>query len=107
MAQLLRTPVALVENLSTVPSTYVVAWLTIIHNSSSRDSDTLSELHGQTPDTHTVYIHTYIHTGKTFYRKLNLNLNFKKILKKVRDWRDGSAVKSTDCSSRGPEFNFQ
>jgi hypothetical protein len=20
------------------------------------------------------------------------------------DWRDGSAVKSTDCSSRGPEF---
>jgi hypothetical protein len=20
-------------------------------------------------------------------------------------WRDGSAVKSTDCSSRGPEFN--
>ena len=23
------------------------------------------------------------------------------------DWRDGSAVKSTDCSSRGPEFNSQ
>jgi hypothetical protein len=22
-------------------------------------------------------------------------------------WSDGSAVKSTDCSSRGPEFNFQ
>ena len=22
-------------------------------------------------------------------------------------WRDGSAVKSTGCSSRGPEFNFQ
>jgi hypothetical protein len=22
-------------------------------------------------------------------------------------WRDGSAVKSTDCSSRGPEFNSQ
>ena len=22
-------------------------------------------------------------------------------------WRDGSVVKSTDCSSRGPEFNFQ
>jgi hypothetical protein len=21
-------------------------------------------------------------------------------------WRDGSVVKSTDCSSRGPEFNF-
>jgi hypothetical protein len=24
-----------------------------------------------------------------------------------RDWRDGSAVKSTDCFSRGPEFNSQ
>jgi hypothetical protein len=22
-------------------------------------------------------------------------------------WRDGSAIKSTDCSSRGPEFNAQ
>jgi hypothetical protein len=22
-------------------------------------------------------------------------------------WRDGSAVKSTNCSSRGPEFNSQ
>jgi hypothetical protein len=22
-------------------------------------------------------------------------------------WRDGSEIKSTDCSSRGPEFNFQ
>ncbi|CAH7196618.1 Gm16181 [Phodopus roborovskii] len=22
-------------------------------------------------------------------------------------WRDGSEVKSTDCSSRGPEFNSQ
>jgi hypothetical protein len=22
-------------------------------------------------------------------------------------WRDGSEVKSTGCSSRGPEFNFQ
>jgi hypothetical protein len=24
-----------------------------------------------------------------------------------RSWRDGSAVKSTDCSSRGPEFSSQ
>jgi hypothetical protein len=23
-----------------------------------------------------------------------------------RGWRDGSVVKSTDCSSRGPEFKF-
>jgi hypothetical protein len=25
----------------------------------------------------------------------------------LRGWRDGSVVKSTDCSSRGPEFNSQ
>jgi hypothetical protein len=25
----------------------------------------------------------------------------------IRGWRDGSAVKSTDCSSEGPEFNSQ
>ena len=24
-----------------------------------------------------------------------------------RDWREGSAIKNTDCSSRGPEFNSQ
>ena len=31
------------------------------------------------------------------------------VVKKERigGWRDGSAVKSTDCSSRGPEFNSQ
>jgi hypothetical protein len=27
--------------------------------------------------------------------------------KRRQDWRDGSAVKSTDCSSRDPEFNSQ
>ena len=26
---------------------------------------------------------------------------------KTKGWRDGSAVKSTDCSSEGPEFNSQ
>jgi hypothetical protein len=25
----------------------------------------------------------------------------------IKGWRDGSVVKSTDCSSRGPEFNPQ
>jgi hypothetical protein len=25
----------------------------------------------------------------------------------IQGWRDGSEVKSTDCSSRGPEFNSQ
>ena len=29
------------------------------------------------------------------------------IEKQVLGWRDGSAVKSTDCSFRGPEFNSQ
>jgi hypothetical protein len=32
---------------------------------------------------------------------------FKIRLKKKVGWRDGSAVKSTDCSSRGLEFNSQ
>jgi hypothetical protein len=31
----------------------------------------------------------------------------KKKKKKSRGWRDGSAVKSTDCSSKGCEFNSQ
>ena len=26
---------------------------------------------------------------------------------KCRGWRDGSNVKNTDCTSRGPEFNSQ
>jgi hypothetical protein len=34
---------------------------------------------------------------------------FKRLFKKdnIMGWRDGSAVRSTDCSSRGPEFNSQ
>jgi hypothetical protein len=28
-------------------------------------------------------------------------------IKRSRDWRDGSAVRSTDASVRGPEFNTQ
>jgi hypothetical protein len=28
-------------------------------------------------------------------------------IKKRGPWRDGSAVKSTDCSSEGPEFKSQ
>jgi hypothetical protein len=39
------------------------------------------------------------------YNLLNTCL-FKKKMTKV-GWRDGAAVKSTDCSSRGPEFNSQ
>jgi len=33
------------------------------------------------------------------------NVGVKK--KKKRGWRDGSVVKSTDCSSKGPEFKSQ
>jgi hypothetical protein len=40
----------------------------------------------------------YIHN--TFFK-------VKKNGKEKEGWRDGSAVKSTDCSSRGPEFNSQ
>jgi hypothetical protein len=39
---------------------------------------------------------------------LDLEKNNFKRLKRVKvGWRAGSAVKSTDCSSRGPEFNSQ
>jgi hypothetical protein len=29
------------------------------------------------------------------------------VLRQNPGWRDGSVIKSTDCSSRGPEFNSQ
>jgi hypothetical protein len=32
---------------------------------------------------------------------------FREIRQRQRDWRDDSAVMSTDCSSRGPEFKSQ
>jgi hypothetical protein len=39
--------------------------------------------------------------GNSFHCGLQgLNLDY-------MGWRDGSAVKSMDCSSRGPEFNSQ
>jgi hypothetical protein len=49
---------------------------------------------------------------KTVGKKLTmqgLEFNPQKPLLKNQLWgcRDGSAVKSTDCSSRGPEFNSQ
>jgi hypothetical protein len=38
-----------------------------------------------------------------------VNTFFKNLKKKIipLGWRDGSVVKSTDCSSEGPEFKFQ
>jgi hypothetical protein len=35
------------------------------------------------------------------------NKQLKKTKQKNRGWKDDSAVKSTDCSSRSPEFNSQ
>jgi hypothetical protein len=37
--------------------------------------------------------------------KKNTEVGLSKAMRMV--WRDGSAVKSTDCSSRGSEFNSQ
>ena len=43
--------------------------------------------------------------NKTNKGKLNLrNVSLK--IGQYRGWRYGSAVKSSDCSSKGPEFNF-
>jgi len=51
--------------------------------------------------THAPYTHTHTHTHTYTWTKTHglecIN----------KDWRDGSAVKSTDCSSRGPELEFQ
>jgi hypothetical protein len=35
------------------------------------------------------------------------NVKYEQGVKNVLGWGDGSAVKSTDCSSRGPEFKSQ
>jgi hypothetical protein len=44
------------------------------------------------------------HTTHSFWER-----NHRDILNKnqFQGWRNGSAVKSTDCFSKGPEFNFQ
>jgi hypothetical protein len=43
------------------------------------------------------------------YGKFKTTQGYKKscFKKQQRGWRDGSAVKSTDCSSKGPEFKSQ
>jgi hypothetical protein len=41
--------------------------------------------------------------GKPFTTKLHHYLSYH-LKKKIPGWRDGSAVKSTGCSSEGPEF---
>jgi hypothetical protein len=42
-----------------------------------------------------------------FYLGGNTFIQPQKVFIKTQGWRDGSAVKSTVCSSRGPEFNPQ
>jgi hypothetical protein len=49
-----------------------------------------------------------VRSGSNKIKDTWINLICKIVLKiQHRDWRDGSAVKSTDCSSGGPEFNSQ
>jgi hypothetical protein len=43
-----------------------------------------------------------MHTLQTVKRKRK-----KEEKEVIRGWRDGSVVKSTDCSSEGPEFKSQ
>jgi hypothetical protein len=45
------------------------------------------------------------HLTGNYNMVLELKINLK--IEKAGGWRDDSAVKSTDCSSRGPEFNSQ
>jgi len=55
-----------------------------------------------------------MHDKNTTYRRMStedtINSKIKRaknlILKPDKGWRGGSEVKSTDCSSRGPEFNM-
>jgi hypothetical protein len=54
--------------------------------------------------------YTYIHRSKTLIHiKKNPQKKIRDILikKEAGGWSDGSVVKSTDGSSRGPEFNSQ
>ena len=52
------------------------------------------------------YIKPTLHPWDEAYL-IVVNDGFEKKLKLHLCWRDGSVVKSTDCSSRGPEFNSQ
>jgi hypothetical protein len=44
-----------------------------------------------------------VYRQNTHIHKIKIN----KLKKCVQGWRDGSAVKRTDCSSRGSQFNSQ
>jgi hypothetical protein len=50
------------------------------------------------------HAHTYMHTEKTHIITKEAIIFLKR---KEEGWRDGSAIKRTDCSSKGPELNSQ
>jgi hypothetical protein len=55
-----------------------------------------------------LYTPTSPHIQNKQTDKCDTNTYLDRYLKgSLKDWRDGSAVKSTDCYSRGPEFNSQ
>ena len=66
---------------------------------------------------HTYSPSTHVRGGKEdqkspgcpqLHAQVQSQLGYEKVLKRREEgWRDGSVSKSTDCSSRGPEFNSQ
>jgi hypothetical protein len=63
-------------------------------------------------ESYVVFKHCHQHQNKQATNNLHFHLGFHSLkflrLKGHKEgWRDGSAVKITDCSSRGPEFNSQ
>jgi hypothetical protein len=65
----------------------------------SEDSDSLL--------TYIKQINLYKKDSKENARPDSLLLKSTDYLKNEQSWRDGSKVKSTDCSSRGHKFNSQ
>jgi len=70
---------------------------------SERETDTQSER--ETDTKRETDIHTVMHMDTKNVLEVNGHCLLQKLLR--GGWRDGSVVKSTDCSSRGPEFNSQ
>jgi hypothetical protein len=70
--------------------------------SESWSRDALAVGSGGSPDPNTRELGTGCATRDSARGHLSLHLNAGK-----QDWRDGSVVKSTDCSSKGSKFNSQ
>jgi hypothetical protein len=55
-----------------------------------------------------LHTHQYMHTQEYMYMCVHTHTHTHTQSKaECGGWRDSSAVKSTDCSSRGPKFNSQ